>query len=101
MTNILDTEKGKDISDNRTICEVHRQLWAYILIALKNNPKALIEIKPIMEEAMLLGMKLIQYMIDHKIDEPKWVENNIVEAKQLREERIRIELELKKNNILL
>jgi hypothetical protein len=90
----MDSDKGRVVSKKLTICEVNRLLWDKIVIALHDNPGALIDIKPTMDMAMALGMKLIKHMIDHKIAEPGWEKNNVEEAKYLRKERVRIEKEI-------
>lgn len=92
---MIDSEKGTAISPKMTICEVHRQIWDKVVLALADNPNAIKDIKPLMNQAMVLGMRLVQILIEHKLDLPDWERNNPEEASKLRLERIRITEEIK------
>jgi len=100
MPSVFNTNKGRRVDQQRTICEVQRQAWDLIVEALQDRPHSLARIRPVMEEAALLGIKLIKHMIDHKIELPEWEMNNVEEAKVLRAERVRLEKLLAMRNPL-
>lgn len=67
---LFESQKGQQFSGFKTICEIHRQLYDVCILNLhKKDPEILCEIIPILEEAFLMGIKLVNKLIEHKIHE--------------------------------
>lgn len=84
---ILETRKGQRIDEQRTICEVHRALADLIVVRLQDRPEVITEIMPHLDEAFILGIRLVKALMDRKIEMPEWAKNNYAEAAKLRQER--------------
>ena len=80
MSNVFETSKGKHTWHERTICEVHREL--YDRWFLKQYDQML----PLMEEAYTMGIKLVKKLVEYKLSLPEW-QKNTEETRQLRELR--------------
>ena len=59
--------KGRQVSDVETICELHRQLYDGLMLG-----KPADELGVILEKAYLVGIKLVLYLVQHKLDEPEY-----------------------------
>ena len=91
---ILDSPKGKRIDGQRTICEEHRTIADLLVIHLADQPQVLAEIMPHVNAAFVMGIKLVQALIERKLALPDWERNNVAEAAALRKERARLLKEL-------
>ena len=88
----LDTLKGYHVSNKRTICEVHREIYDILVLELAESNNELFEkIANLLEEAFVMGIKLVERLIAYKIDDlwDKEVENK-EEIGKLRQERVRL-----------
>lgn len=84
---ILDTHKGTRVDGQRTICEVHRQLADVLVCRLSDRPGILNEALPLLNEAYLLGIRLVQALIERKLALPDWAANHVAQADVLRRQR--------------
>jgi hypothetical protein len=57
----LDEPKGKRVNKNRTICEVHRQI--YDLMVTRYNDD---EICDLLDEAFVMGIKMNNRLVEYK-----------------------------------
>ncbi len=73
----------------RTICEVHREIYDLCVTELTEAQQAMLV--PKLEEAYLLGIKLVRTLIDRKLSLPDWAANHMEEASRLRAARIEME----------
>lgn len=79
---IFDKSKGRHVWPKRTICEVHREIYDYLVLGQYEN------ILPCLEEAYVMGIKLCKKLTEHKCGLPEWKDNNSKEANELRQLRI-------------
>jgi len=86
---IFDSPKGRHIWPQRTICEVHRQLYDVCVTQLSDEQQG--QFVPLLEEAYLMGITLVRELIDRKLALPEWEKNNVAEARRLRQARIEME----------
>ena len=91
---ILNDRKGQRVDGDKTICEVHRQLADMIMIRLKDQPAALDEIMPVLNDAYKMGIRLVLSLIEKKIELPEWEKNNFDKDMILLKERIMLKNEL-------
>jgi len=82
------------VDSQRTICEEHRTIADLLVCRLKDRPEVIAEILPHVNEAYLMGIRLVAAMIDRKLALPDWQLNNVAEAMALRQERTRLVKEL-------
>jgi len=88
---IFQSHKGRGVNVlHRTICEVHRTLYDKSVIYLHDRPEALADMTALLEEAYLMGVRIIDKLIEHKLAMPDWEKNNVEEARTLRLERKRL-----------
>jgi len=89
---VFESRKGRHIWPQRTICEVHRELYDRLRLGVDKRDWALIEhMLPQLEEAYLLGIKMTKAMVEKKLSLPEWQDNSSAEAKRLRHLRITLE----------
>ena len=85
------TRKIDRACSKRTICEVHRQAYDIISVKIK-DPNVREELRTLIEEAFGMGVKLVQRLIDHKIEMLEWDKcSNRNEVNALRKERLRLD----------
>lgn len=89
---IFDSRKGRHVWPQRTICEVHRQLYDLCVVEMSEPQQK--QFVPLLEEAYLMGIKLVQALIDRKLSLPDWAENNVNQARLLRQARMQMETTL-------
>lgn len=87
---ILNTNKGQHVDQQRTICEAHRTIADLLVVRLSDRPEVIAEIMPHVNRAYLLGIKLVHALIERKIALPRWEANNVEQAAFLRRERTRL-----------
>jgi hypothetical protein len=95
---IFDDRKGRHIWPQRTICEVHRELYDILVLALYPNQEALLEkIVPLLEEAYIAGLKMNKKLVENKVSLPDWDANlSAQESSRIRKLRIELTEKLKR-----
>ena len=104
FSDIFDKDKGIYTYGKRTICEVHRELYDQIILGLHNTNIPLIKkLVPLLEEALIMGIKMNNKLIEHKCGNDEWSEENLNKEaiKKLREERINLIKILETNEKIL
>jgi hypothetical protein len=91
---ILDTNKGRRVDIENTICEEHRKIADLLICRLKDKPDLLKEIMPHLNEAFKMGIKLVLALIEKKINLPEFEVNNVFQTMKLRKERDRLVKEI-------
>ncbi len=68
---IFETTKGQRIeSERRTICEAHREIYDELVVGLTGKDDALLgRVVPLLEEVFGMGIKLVDKLIEKKIDD--------------------------------
>ena len=86
---VFDTQKGKHIWSEMTICEIHRCL--YDILVANGDVELLEKTTPLLEKAYQCGIKMTKKLVDYKLSLPDWDKHeNIEEVKRLRELRIKL-----------
>lgn len=92
---ILQTHKGRRVDGELTICEKHRQLADLLITELAvERPQLLHKALPLLNSAYTDGIRLVNALIERKLDLPTWPQNNIKQAADLRRQRIQMIEEL-------
>lgn len=68
ISQIFESEKGKKTCEIVTICEAHKRIFDRVVIALKDDPKALKPIVKDLEVAFLLGVKMNIRLCERRVD---------------------------------
>ena len=98
---LLESRKGNRVDGQRTICEVHRQIADQLLIQFCDRTTDLETTLELLNEAYLLGIRLVKALVDRKIDMIEWEENDIEQAMKLRQLRGQLVKELNEAGNLL
>lgn len=107
---IFDSQKGTTIHTNRTICEIHRDLYGLCVVGLhKKDPKLMKQMIKVLEDAFIMGIKMNKKLCKYKLgSSSKWDkkeyrndEVNRKEVEKRRKERARLESILKDNKKIL
>ena len=111
FSKIFSSQKGaKSPHKNRTICELHRELYDLCVIGLHDkDPELMMQMIKILEDAFIMGVKMNKKLCKYKLgSSSKWKEkkyrNNNIDRKEIakiRKERERLERVLKENNDIL
>jgi len=99
-----ETRKGLQVYPQRTICEVHRDIYDLLVIELasQTRPDVIRKLVPLLEEAFIMGVKLNKALVEHKLSQDFTAPANDVEkAEKLRKERIRLVEMFDANNQIL
>ena len=88
LSKIFNTKKGRHIWPERTICEVHRELYDFWVLGRYE------EMLPKLEEVYLMGIKLVKKLVEYKCSLPQWANNNSKESRELRKLRTQLTKEL-------
>lgn len=92
LSKIFDTGKGRHIWPERTICEVHREIYDLLVAGLwTTNQQLLYKIIPLLEEAYIDGIKMTKKLVDNKCSFPDW-EKNLPSEEVIRLRKLRIHL---------
>lgn len=93
-----DTNKGKDMWDKETICELHRELYDLTVLGLYESNRPLLKmIVKILERAYVMGIKMNRKMIDSKCQIIGWEKHyNPQEVKRIRNLRKNLVSELER-----
>jgi len=67
--------KGIMLYPDRTICEVHKEIYDILVLIGQDNPKLLELVLPLLEEAYEMGVKLCLKLTEYKCD-LSWEENS-------------------------
>jgi len=107
---IFDSQKGETVHTNRTICELHRELYDLCVTGLyKKNPKLMMQMIKVLEDSFIMGIKMNKKLCEYKLgSSSKWPEkeyrNNEVDREEVnkrRKERIRLEKIIRHNKKIL
>ena len=111
FSEIFSSGKGAvNLHTNRTICELHRELYDLCVIGLHNKDRKLMfKMIKVLEDAFIMGVKMNRKLCKHKLgSSSKWEEsefrNKEVDRKKLaerRKRRVRLEKMLKDNDEIL
>ena len=110
FSKLFNSSKGKTVHTNRTICELHRELYDLCVTGLHDkDPELMKKMIKVLEDAFIMGVKMNRKLIRHKLgSSSKWKvkeyrnnEINKKEVKKRRQERERLEKILKDNNDIL
>jgi hypothetical protein len=111
FSKIFDSQKGnKKIHKNRTICELHRELYDLCVLGLhEDNPELMHQIIGVLEDAFIMGVKMNKKLCKYKLgSSSKWNEkeyrNDKVDRQKVtkrRKERVKLEKMLTENNMIL
>ena len=97
----LNSEKGKKIGGRRNLCEVHREIYDAVTIALHDRREDLEKISSLIEEAFGMGIKVSNKLLEYNIRSRHIWEKNTKdkeEVRKIRDERIRLVGLLKDEN---
>lgn len=81
---VFDTRKGSHVWPQRTICEVHRQLYDCLVLGRMDL------MLPLLEEAYILGIKMTKKLTEYKLGLPEWKDNDSSEVVRLRQLRVQL-----------
>ena len=110
ISEIFSSSKGKTIHRNRTICELHRELFDMVVLCLyEKDPDLLKEIVNLLERCFVDGVKMNRRLVRYKLgssskwDKKEYAKSNYTkkEIKKIREERIRLEKILIENEAVI
>jgi len=110
FSELFNHSKGKTVHTNRTICELHRELYDLCVLELHDtNPKLMYKMIKLLEDAFIMGVKMNKKLVKYKLgSSSKWPKkeyrNKSINRKKTiekRKERIRLEKILKDNEIIL
>lgn len=110
FSKLFDSSKGKTFHQNRTICEINRELYDIFVLELHNKDVNLLKkIVSLLEDSFLAGVKMNRKLIRYKLgSSSKWREKEYDKSKigrkkllKIRNERIRLEKILIANNKIL
>jgi len=92
------TNKGKNVWEKQTICELHREIYDLLVLGLyKDNLPLLKKVVPILERAYVMGIKMNRKMIESKCQIVGWEKHyKPNEVKHLRELRKHLVSELER-----
>ena len=87
---IFDTPKGQRITDRRTICEVHREIYDRCIVGLQDNHELLDVLVPLLEEAFIMGTKMSKKLVEYKYShfQHSDINKDFDSLHQLRKQRI-------------
>ena len=103
---VFETSKGMQVCTRLTICEIHRRIYDQVVIALQElgDQQTLDLITKDLETAFLMGVKMNQKLVEHKIDDLDKVYPLIKDpnkAAQARYDRIHLVAMAKENDDVL
>jgi len=110
FSEIFSKSKGKTIHSNRTICELHRELFDISVVHLHEKDIDLLkEIVDLLEKSFVAGVKMNRRLIRYKLgssskwDKKEYAKSNYTkkEIREIRKERIRLEKILAENNSII
>ena len=111
FSKIFGSKKGAKLPHhNRTICELHRELYDLIVLGLsETDQKLMMKMIKVLEDAFIMGVKMNKKLVKHKLDSSsKWKEKeyrnkdvNREKFAQLRKDREKLEQMLRYNNEIL
>lgn len=81
MSEVFDSKKGIAFYEKRTICDMHRDLYDYIVVGLKDDPEKRDGAISILEEAYDVGIKMTLKLVENKLSLPQWKDNIITPEK--------------------
>jgi len=111
ISKLFNSIKGKrGLQKNRTICELHRELYDLCVLGLcKKDPELMYKMVKILEDALIMGVKMNNKLVKYKLGSAsKWDKKEYrksdmskLERERMREERKRLEKILSENETFL
>ena len=110
LSEIFSSEKGERMHSNRTICELHRELFDISVMCLYEKDIDLLkEIINLLEKSFIHGVEMNKRLVEYKLGgSGKWNKKeyaksnyNRHEIRKMRKERIRLEKMLAENKDIL
>ena len=107
LSKIFSSSKGKTVHSNRTICELHRELFDISVMCLYEKDIDLLkEIINLLEKSFVEGVKMNRRLVRYKLgssskwDKKEYTKSNYTkkEIREMRKKRIRLEKMLAENN---
>jgi len=73
-SDIFDSQKGQTVHTNRTICELHRELYDLCVTGLyKTDPELMKKMIKVLEDAFIMGVKMNRKLCKYKLGtSSKW-----------------------------
>ena len=86
---VFDTDRGRHVWKEETICELCRKL--YDVLVIEANEELLDKTVPVLEKIYLCAIKMTKKLIENKCSLPEWEKHESPEeVKRLRELRIKL-----------
>ena len=110
FSKIFEGKGSKPPHHNRTICELHRELYDLCVIGLhEKDPDLMMQMIKVLEDAFIMGVKMNKKLCKYKLgSSSKWPKKEYRKSdigrkkiKKLRKERARLEKILEENNDIL
>ena len=110
FSELFGSHKGSKMHSNRTICELHRELYDLCVVGLcEKDPELMMKMIKVLEDSFIMGVKMNKKLCKYKLgSSSKWEEkeyrNKDVDKEEVagrRKERKRLETMLTDNNEIL
>lgn len=76
FSKLFDSQKGETVHTNRTICELHRELYDLCVMGLHDkDPELMKQMIKVLEDAFIMGVKMNKKLCKYKLGtSSKWNE---------------------------
>lgn len=75
LSKVFDNPKGQRIQQDRTICEVHKEIYDLAIVNFQGKPEILDSMVKKLEEVFLMGIKMNRKMVERGCDTMTWEKN--------------------------
>ena len=91
FSKLFDSQKGETVHTNRTICELHRELYDLCVVGLHDkDPELLKHMVKVLEDAFIMGVKMNKKLCKYKLGtSSKWNEKEYRNKEVSRDEIIK------------
>ena len=91
FSELFDSQKGEIVHHNRTICELHRELYDLCVVGLSGKDTELMsKMIKVLEDAFIMGVKMNRKLCEHKLgSSSKWNEEEFRNKEISRKEAIK------------
>jgi hypothetical protein len=74
FSKLFDSQKGETVHTNRTICELHRELYDLCVVGLHDkDPELMKQMIKVLEDAFIMGVKMNRKLCKYKLGtSSKW-----------------------------
>jgi hypothetical protein len=74
FSELFDSQKGRTVHTNRTICELHRELYDLCVMGLHDkDPELMKQMIKVLEDAFIMGVKMNKKLCKYKLGtSSKW-----------------------------